>query len=138
MWTWIWFMAFIITVVSYITLYRRVLGDDERKKKHNKITQLTIFAALASCGEDVKSGDIAASYLTNLEVLLKEEDFIPLVNTLLEARGIPAIRRDVSSEEELASVVALRDSISLEVLQIWDYLDNPDKQEAYKLNERAR
>ena len=131
MWTWIWFVAFVVVSSMYHKLYKKVLDNDKNIEKHNKITQLTIWAALASCGDEVKSDYVANTYITNLEILLKQEDFLDVINSLLRARNIPTINQtdDINDEKVLASIITLRNSIEESIVQIWSYLDNPEKQE---------
>lgn len=131
MWTWIWFVAFIFALAMYYKLYKKMLDNNKKIERHNKINQLTIYAALASCGDEVKSSDIANTYIANLETLLKQEDFIDVINTLLRSRNIPTISQayDISDEKVITSIVALRNSIEESIVQIWGYLDNPEKRE---------
>ena len=105
---------------------------DKNIEKHNKITQLTIWAALASCGDEVKSNDVANAYIANLEVLLKQEDFLDVINSLLRSRNIPTINQidDINDEKVLASIINLRNSIAESIVQVWSYLDNPEEQES--------
>lgn len=131
MWTWVWFVAFVVVSSMYYKLYKKVLDNDKNIEKHNKITQLTIYAALVSCGDEVKSDDVANAYITNLEILLKQEDFLDVINSLLRARDIPAINQidNINDEKVLASIITLRNSIEKGIVQIWSYLDNPEEQE---------
>ena len=132
MWTWIWFVAFVVVSSMYYKLYKKILDNDKNIEKHNKITQLTIWAALASCGDDVKSNDVANAYIANLEVLLKQEDFLDVINSLLRSRNIPTINQidDINDEKVLASIINLRNSIAESIVQVWSYLDNPEEQES--------
>ncbi len=131
MWTWIWFVAFVVVSSMYHKLYKKVLDNDKNIEKHNKITQLTIYAALASCGDEVKSDDVANAYIANLEILLKQEDFLDVINSLLRARNIPTVNQidNINDEKVLASIITLRNSIEESIVQIWSYLDNPEEQE---------
>ncbi len=132
MWTWIWFVAFVVVSSMYYKLYKKILDNDKNIEKHNKITQLTIWAALASCGDEVKSNDVANAYIANLEVLLKQEDFLDVINSLLRSRNIPTINQidDINDEKVLASIINLRNSIAESIVQVWSYLDNPEEQES--------
>ena len=132
MWTWIWFVAFVVVSSMYYKLYKKILDNDKNIEKHNKITQLTIWAALASCGDEVKSNDVANAYIANLEVLLKQEDFLDVINSLLRSRNIPTINQidDINDEKVFASIINLRNSIAESIVQVWSYLDNPEEQES--------
>ena len=68
--------------------------------------------------------------ITNLEILLKQEDFLDVINSLLRARNIPTINQtdDINDERVLASIITLRNSIEESIVQIWSYLDNPEEQ----------
>lgn len=68
--------------------------------------------------------------ITNLEILLKQEDFLDVINSLLRARNIPTINQtdDINDEKVLASIITLRNSIEESIVQIWSYLDNPEEQ----------
>ena len=127
MWTWIWFIAFVGALGKYFLLYKKLLNNDKKIEKHNKITQLTILAALASCGDEVKSGDVVNSYIANLEILLKREDFLDLINSLLRSRNMSTISTvsDMKDEQAVASIIALRNSIAENLVQTWNYLDDP-------------
>ena len=127
MWTWIWFIAFVGALGKYFLLYKKLLNNDKKMEKHNKITQLTILAALASCGDEVKSGDAVNSYIANLEILLKREDFLDLINSLLRSRNMSTISTvsDMKDEQAVASIIALRNSIAENLVQTWNYLDDP-------------
>lgn len=127
MWAWIWFIAFVGALGKYCLLYKKLLDNDKKIEKHNKITQLTILAALASCGDEVKSGDVANSYIANLEILLKQEDFLDLINSLLRLRNMSTISTvsDMKDEQAVASIIALRNSIAENLVQTWSYLDDP-------------
>ena len=63
--------------------------------------------------------------------MLKQEDFLDVINSLLRARNIPTINQtdDINDEKVLASIITLRNSIEESIVQIWSYLDNPEEQE---------
>lgn len=63
--------------------------------------------------------------------MLKQEDFLDVINSLLRARNIPTINQtdDINDEKVLDSIITLRNSIEESIVQIWSYLDNPEEQE---------